>query len=83
VKHITSRSFWEHYGRLPGSIQILAKRAFQLLKANPRHPSLCFKKVGPYWTVRVGIHYRAVATRDDDEVTWFWIGHHAEYDGKV
>jgi hypothetical protein len=41
------------------------------------------QKVGPYWTARVGLHYRAVALRTDDDVTWIWIGHHAEYDKKV
>ena len=39
-----------------------------------------FKKVGRMWSVRVGIHYRAVAVEDVADIIWFWIGHHSEYD---
>ncbi len=31
--------------------------------------------------MRVGIHYRALGVRTDDEIVWFWIGSHADYDG--
>jgi hypothetical protein len=51
-----------------------------LLKQNPRHPSLNFKRVGPYWSVRVGQHYRALAVEVHGDLLWFWIGTHAEYD---
>jgi hypothetical protein len=30
--------------------------------------------------VRVGLNYRAVGVRDGQDVIWFWIGSHAEYD---
>ena len=30
--------------------------------------------------VRIGIHYRALAVKSDNEMAWFWIGSHAEYD---
>ena len=44
-------------------------------------PGLEFKKVAPdVWSVRVGLHYRALAYREGDRVTWFWIGTHSEYD---
>lgn len=43
------------------------------------HPSLHFKPAGRYWSVRVGIHFRALAIRDGDDFIWFWIGTHAEY----
>lgn len=58
MRHLTSPSFWEMYAKLPASIQELADKNHELLKANPRHPSLHLKKVGKYWSVRVGIHYR-------------------------
>lgn len=41
--------------------------------------SLHFKKVGDYWSVRVGDRFRALATRNGERVTWFWIGPHGEY----
>ena len=32
------------------------------------------------WSVRVGIHYRPLAVEDGEEIVWFWIRHHSEYD---
>ncbi|GAH79920.1 unnamed protein product, partial [marine sediment metagenome] len=61
MKHFSSPSFWDCYNKLPISIKELADRNFQTLKANPKHPSLHLKKVNKYWSVRVGIKYRAVA----------------------
>jgi len=36
--------------------------------------------VGRYWSARVGLDYRALATPVDDGFLWFWIGTHGEYD---
>jgi len=51
-----------------------------MLKADPRHPSLHFKKLGKHWSVRVGAHHRAIAVQVDDGMYWIWIGTHADYD---
>jgi hypothetical protein len=67
--------FWQFYTALPENIQRLADENYQLLKRDPHHPSLHFKKVGRYWSARVGIHYRAVAVEDGSDIVWFWIGH--------
>ena len=80
MRHFTSPSFWELYDKLPAPIQELADKNYELLKTNPRHPSLQLKKVGKYWSVRVGIKYRAVAVEVEEGLLWFWIGTHAEYD---
>ena len=80
MKHLAAPSFWECHNRLPESIQIIAKENFDLLKANPRHPSLHLKKVGRYWSVRIGLHYRALAVEVDADLLWIWIGTHAAYD---
>ena len=80
MKHLAPAEFWQHYGRLPLKIQKLADKNFDLLKQNPRHPSLQLKKVGRYWSVRVGLRYRALAVEVDEDLLWFWIGTHAEYD---
>jgi hypothetical protein len=53
---------------------------FQLLKTNPQHPSLHFKRVGRFHSARVGAHYRTLAVDAPDGILWFWIGSHAEYD---
>jgi hypothetical protein len=63
--------------------QRLADKCFDLLKADRTHPSLHFKHVGRYRSVRVGLHYRALGVDVDDGVLWFWIGTHAEYDDVV
>jgi hypothetical protein len=78
--HHASPDFWTCYNTLPDSIREQADKAFALLKANPQHPSLHLKKVGRFWSARVGLHYRAVAVDAPDGVLWFWIGTHAEYD---
>src|SRR5882724_5162926 len=33
-----------------------------------------------YWSVRVGLRYRALAAEVDGGHLWFWIGSHADYD---
>jgi hypothetical protein len=83
MNHFANPSFWTCYYQLPEAIQKLADRNFELLKENARHPSLHLKKVGRYWSVRVGQHYRAVAVEIEEGLLWFWIGTHAEYDRMV
>ncbi len=83
MKHFASSRFWSCYERLPESVRRLADKNFELLKANPQHPSLHFKKVGGYRSVRVGLMYRALAVEVNDGLLWFWIGTHAEYDDLV
>lgn len=78
--HFTSPSFWSAYDLLPLSIQKIADKNFEILKSDPKHPSLRLKKVGRYRSVRVGIHYRALAVDVEDGLLWFWIGSHADYD---
>jgi hypothetical protein len=52
-------------------------------RANHEHPSLRFKCVSEkhgVFSIRVGLNWRALGYREQDEVVWFWIGSHAEYD---
>jgi len=44
---------------------------------------LHLKKIGRYWSVRVGLHFRALGIDVDDGILWFWIGSHADYDKLV
>lgn len=83
MKHMTLPSFWQYYQQLPKEVQELADKNYALLKVNPRHASLHFKKIGKrqqLWSVRVGEHYRALGSEKPEGVVWFWIGTHAEYD---
>lgn len=45
---------------LPKNVRDLADKNYELLKANPKHPSLHFKQIGNLWSVRVGKRYRAL-----------------------
>lgn len=72
---------------LPPSVQRQAIRAYALWRSNPGHPGLQFKCVSEKhaaYSVRVGIHWRALGFREsggsEDVLTWFWNGSHADYD---
>ena len=80
MSHYASPEFWYLLRQLPEEIQELAQANYKILVDNPRHPSLRFKRVGGYWSVRVGSHYRALGTDVDEGILWGWIGSHAEYD---
>jgi hypothetical protein len=83
VKHRATPRFWLCYDRLSDDLRSLADRCYQLLREDPRHPSLHLKKVGRFWSVRVGLHHRALAVENEADLVWFWIGTHAEYDRLV
>ena len=78
--HRTTDRFWQRYSSLPKDVQALADKNFQLLKDNPKHPSLQLKKVGGFWSARVGLAHRVLAIDDGDDRIWVWIGSHDEYE---
>jgi hypothetical protein len=47
------QEFWENYRKLPDQVRKLADKNLELLKSDPRHPSLRFKKIGRFW---IGSH---------------------------
>jgi hypothetical protein len=78
-----TRRFWTHYRRLPVDVRQLARKAYQLFRANPNHPSLHFKRIQgqePVYSIRISLGFRAIGLVEGDEVNWIWIGSHAEYD---
>ncbi len=77
--HRTTARFWTCFARLPEAVQRVARENFELLKGNPAHPSLHFKKVAKLWSVRVGLNHRALAVEDGADFIWVWIGPHDEY----
>lgn len=85
MKHKASRKFWKHYYDLPEEIQKIADKSYELLKENPQHPSLFFKKLGgtEYWSARVNENYRALGVKQDNDFAWFWIGTHDDYLFKI
>jgi hypothetical protein len=83
MRHFASDSFWSAYDKPPARLRELSDKNFALLKENPQHPSLHFKKVGRLWSVRVGTGHRALATKAEGDMRWHWIGSHADYNNKI
>jgi hypothetical protein len=80
MNHLATPEFWAHYRQLPDEMRNLADKNFALLKQDPHHPSLRLKKVGVYWSARVGLNYRALAKERAEGLVWFWIGPHDQYE---
>lgn len=80
MTHSAAVSFWQAYQVLAADAQRLADRSFEALKNDAHHPSLRLKKVGPYWSARVGLNYRALAVEIPEGLLWIWIGDHARYE---
>jgi hypothetical protein len=80
LSHRAAKRFWRNFEQLAPEVQQLARNNYQLLQQNPHHPSLHFKRVGRFWSVRVGVSFRALGVDCPDGILWFWIGPHEEYD---
>jgi len=83
MKSSTSERFWKCYATLPREVRRRARDAYALFGKDPYYPSLHFKRIHstrPIFSVRVSMDYRAVGIVEGDEITWFWIGSHADYD---
>lgn len=79
----TTRGFREAYEKLPPRIRAKARQNYKLFKGNPLHPSLHFKQVHPskpIFSIHISLGYRAIGVRQGEEIVWFWIGSHADYD---
>jgi len=79
----TTIKFRKAVTELPAEAQKQARQAYRLFIENPHHPSLRFKSIyptRPIFSVRIGLNYRAVGIRDGDDMIWYWIGSHADYD---
>ena len=79
----TTKRFRQAFAELPRSVRRQAQQSYKLFSQNPNHPSLRFKKVhatDPIYAARININYRTLGIVDREEIVWFWIGSHAEYD---
>jgi len=84
MRHFKDPDFQPLYDALPRHVQRLADKSFTLLKRDPKHPSLHFKRIrDDLWSARVGLRYRALAIEGDDGFQWFWIGSHTDYDAMI
>lgn len=79
----TTKGFWKLHEPLSEQVQRQAKTAFRRFEEDPFHPSLQFKQVHdskPIYSARISRDYRAIGVKSEDEIVWFWIGSHSDYD---
>jgi len=79
----TTKSFRDAPAKLPKNIRARARGAYRRFRTDPHHSSLHFKKVHrtrPVYSVRINDDYRVVGIMEDNEIVWFWIGKHEEYE---
>lgn len=79
----TTKKFWKAYYKLPSEIKKSAKKSFLIFQKNPFHPGLNFKRIYSnqnIYSIRISKDYRALAIVEDENIIWFWIGSHSEYD---
>jgi len=83
MKSWRTTAFRAAFRALPKAVQRQAHQAYKRFAADPTHPSLQFKRVHsrrPIYSVRISRGYRAIGTKSGEDMVWFWIGSHAEYD---
>lgn len=87
MKSTVTPRFWNLFNSLPLEVRELAEKDYRLWMEDPHHPALHFKRLagaGERFSVRVGIHYRAIGWKPaSDLVEWVWIGSHADYDAML
>ena len=71
MKSSVTKDFRKRLDQLPIAVQEQAARAYALWRSDPYHPSLQFKRVSPgqpIYSVRIGIGYRALGLRAEDQI---------------
>jgi mRNA-degrading endonuclease RelE of RelBE toxin-antitoxin system len=79
----TTTKFWKYYEKLPDEIKEKSREIFEFFQKDPFHPSLHFKRVHsskPIFSIRITKNYRAIGILEKNEIIWFWIGNHEEYE---
>ncbi len=82
MKSRLTKEFRQRFARLPREIKDQARASYRLFKVDPYYPSLHFKRIDsqePIYSVRIGLHYRAVGVWEGDTIIWNFIGTHEEY----
>jgi hypothetical protein len=79
----TAPEFWQRFARLRPEIQERARKQYRLWLQNHNHPSLRFKKVGRFWSVRIDDGHRALGIEANGVIVWFFIGPHDEYESRI
>lgn len=83
MQSLTTLKFWKLYAMLPKDIQVRADNAYALWQVNPFAHGLYFKRVGKrrtVYSVRIDDGYRSLGIIESNNIIWFWIGKHDEYE---
>jgi hypothetical protein len=83
MESTTTSKFRDALASLPKDLQDRARESYNLFKQNHSHPSLRFKKVHdqlPIYSARVTRDCRAVGVIRENQIIWFWIGNHEDYE---
>lgn len=83
MKSRITEEFRRAFARLPKNVQRQARKAYRRFQDSPDYPALHFKKIHilrEIYSIRITQNYHALGALQDDEIIWFWIGSHAEYD---
>lgn len=86
MKSSITEEFRDAFARLPKNIQQQARKAYRKFQDFPGNPGLHFKKIHTQreiYSIRITKNYRALGALQDDEIIWFWIGSHADYNQLV
>jgi len=82
----TTADFWKCFKHLPPSAKLQATLYYKKWYRDPFCQSLQFKRIGKknaIYSVRVGLRWRALGLMDDEEIIWFWIGSHEDYNNII
>jgi len=83
VRSYLTGDFISCFKGLPKRIQQVARRNYRVWKDNPGHSGLQFKRITgktSIFSIRVGIGWRALGVLEGEDMIWFWIGSHADYE---
>ena len=83
MKSRTTAAFRRALEALPPPVRAQAQRAYTLFRSVPNHPGLRFKPVHPsrpIYSVRIGIHYRALGVREGDDIVFGCLGKGVVYE---
>ena len=83
MKSRVKKAFWKLFDALSPEIQRQAYEAYEQFQHDPFSPGLNFEEVNKrvgLWSARVNDNVRVLGYREGDEIIWFWIGTHAEYE---
>ena len=82
MKSNTTPRFWQLFAALPPEARELAAKNYQLWKQESSTSLASLSPAPGYrrlYTVRIGDRYRAIGQMEAGEITWTWIGSHADY----